>query len=348
MSQHTEIIAKIKADIETLEGSDLDEFDMVDGVTAILVDAVDLIQQRYDHPRLKALQDDEDPAFDRFASRMKNSLETQQNYLSSLSELFTTEPDLVSEKLTKAQGKINKIIKDERLLFQQSSALFEKEEEIRTRKKRLDALLAKKTELEAIQKRLAKHDVNALSREVETIAENNQKTQAELVPLRERRERLQSEYETLQEAMDNLRSSMERLEDAHGTQAAEITRQLPQWIDALKARADERERKDQQYVQELEQETRRLEAVETRLQERLQDIERFIDAAETGEDILRAHFEANSGIGERFSQSLPQRREEIEIFQTDIANQLRQFDALLREMQARLEEIAVERGAISV
>ncbi len=358
MSQNREIIAKIKADIEALEGSDPDnsdmdnsnpdEFDMVDGVTAILGDAVELIRQRYDHPRLKALHDDEDPAFDRFASRMKSSLEAQQKYLSSLSELFTTDSNLVSEKLTAAQGRIDEIIKDEGLLFQQSSALFEKEEEIRSRKQQLDALLAKKTELEAIQRRLSKHDIDALSREVETIAENKRKREAELAPLQERRERLRSEYEELQEAVNNLRANIERLDDAHGTQAAEISRQLPQWIDVLRTRSDKRERKDQGYVQELEQETRRLEAVETRLQEHLQDIERYIDAAETGEEMLRAHFEANSGLGERFSHSLPQRREEIEIFRTDIAKQLRQFDNLLREMQARLEEIEAERTQISI
>jgi len=108
-----DILNKMKNAIAALEGEQEDEFDTVADSMSLLNDAAAFLTLMYEPHKLRKLKNNDDPAFDRFASKLKIALKSELDYLDSISSLFiadSSDNDAISRKIISYQQEITEIL----------------------------------------------------------------------------------------------------------------------------------------------------------------------------------------------------------------------------------------------
>ncbi len=341
MTERAEILAALKADIAELETGQ-DEFDEVGSVFSLFQHVLALLPSSYDIDRLRGWRDLDDPAFDRFASKLKTTLEAQREYLDGIAGVLEIEGDLVADKIAARRTEIDQLLARKETVLAQGAEVFAAESEIRAQSARLDELTSRRAALSEMAETLSGHDLDALASEVDSLEAEVRRLEADRGPLAEKTDRLKADRQSLREALRGLERDMAGLKDAYGREAAELARRIPEWVETLSARTAGREAKAEGYVEELSDAARAYEAAETRLQDHLKEIRDYTAAIDQRREILRIHFNADREIGGRFAESLPEMRDELEGLASRIDADLTRLDETLARMQEQIEAVAKE------
>lgn len=342
MELKDELLEKIKASVTALGQRDQDDFDSLQSSLAILHAVANLLRLLYDNGKIKQWKSQDDPAFYRFASKLKVGLELQRDYLNSISDSLISDDDIVSKKIMSCQEQINSILEKEKSILKKIAPLLEKEHELNENKKRLDLLLEKQRNFEEIEQKLSGINLQDLTAEVEEKEKGKTKLEVEYQPLLEKRDSLVKEVNDFREAVQNLTRELDGLEEAYGEDAAKLAENIPKWIQTIKNRKVARKQKDKKYITDLEREAEELKKVENQLQEHIQKFKKFASLSTANDEILRVHFESNKTLGDRFSKSLPDIKYDLAQLTEAIEKQLKNFDETLMHMQKRIEEAAAE------
>ena len=341
MTERAEILAALKADIAELETGP-DEFDEVGSVFSLFQHVLALLPSSYDGDRLRGWRDLDDPAFDRFASKLKTTLEDQREYLDGIAGVLEIEGDVVADKIAARRAEIDQLLARKETVLAQGAELFAAESEIRARTARLDELTSRRTALSEMAEALAGRDLNGLASEVDALEADVRRLEADRGPMAEKAARLEADRQSLREALRGLERDMAGLKDAYGREAAELARRVPEWVETLRVRTAEREAKVEGYVGELSDAARAYQDAETRLQDHLKEIRDYTAAIDQRREVLRIHFNADREIGVRFAESLPEMREEVEGLVSRIEADLTRLDETLARMREQIEAVENE------
>lgn len=333
---------RIRDGLDFLEDNGQDEFDKVESCFSMLNDFYTLLGLLYNSDKLRNWKRADDPSYDRFTSKLKSFLEYQGNYLNSISPLLITDNDKISKKIFSAQEEINSLLEKKGSLLKAISPLLEKESELKEGKERFDDLVAKKKALEEIEQSLSDVNIDAFSKEIKEKEETKRALEEKYQPLLEEKKRLDEDMSELDESFNNLTEEVQKLKGAYGKELAELTESIPKLITNIKDKRLSREEKLKKYVVDLEREAEELREVESKVHEQIHKINEYADSALTTHEILKAHFGSNKEIGEQFTKSLPHAKERIEELNRNIANELKEYDASLRDIQNRIKEIISE------
>lgn len=108
--QRDALLMRMRKAVEALQASPREKFDAVAHCMILAHDSAALLELLFGRDKLKQWMESDDPRFDRFASRLKMSLERIRGYLDSVSELFAPGGDVVREKITTAQREIEAVL----------------------------------------------------------------------------------------------------------------------------------------------------------------------------------------------------------------------------------------------
>ncbi|MCW3488689.1 hypothetical protein [Dethiobacter alkaliphilus] len=348
MKNKQKYLEGIKKNLVTLEKENRDEFDMITAVFSILYEATGMLGHMYDEKKVKEWKQKDDPSFYRFASTLKTGLELQWDYLNSISRHLVSEGDIVSQKVAAYQEKMKSLLKREKNILKEAGSVIKKEDELQEANKRVEALLNKKMELEEIEKKLANLDI----REIEGEIARKEKVKADLEdryrPLLNKQKDLENSITEISNAMENISVILSQLEAVSGKESRRLAENLPQWIDVIQKRQIAREEKEKEYMNELLMEAERLQETEKKIQEHLEKMNKFVALAMDNREILRTHFEANKTLNSRIfrslkslgDMSLAEIQENLSAAMDGIEKDLDRFDASLKEMHMRIQEIA--------
>ncbi len=347
MNNKKEILERIKNSIVALEKEDQDEFDLITAVFSISHETTNLLGTMCGGEKIKGWKDGDDPSFYRFASKLKIGLELQRDYLNSISGQLILERDIVSQKITDCQVRINSLLEQEKTILKEVDSLIQKEDELKEKNKRVDALFNKKNELEDIEKKLSGIDLKKLEAKVVKLEKKKTDLENKYRPLLNQKEALQNTITELSAEMQNITGALTRFETAKGEEVQRLTENIPQWIEKIKQRRMAREGKDREYMAKLEEEAGELRETEKMIQEHLNKSKELVALAMDKREILRTHFEANKTIDHRFSRSLshmslPQMQGDLSRLTETVEKELVRFDVVLGELHKRIQEIAAE------
>lgn len=334
------LFENISTALAALEQENQDEFDAVAIAFSIFQDAASLLSRMYEAPRLAQWKQADNPAFDRFASKLKNALEFQRDYLYSVSHLFEPDTDAISQKIAGCQREINALLEKQAAVCKDGERLFEKEKELKAAKDHLDQLLQRKKELEEAEKQLSAYDPERLNAEINSLEKKISELEARYHPLVEKKEKLEPKYEELARAVRNLEQGIKQLEAAYGEESLKLAREIPEWTAVIRQKTASREEKDKKYILELAEEAETYKAAETRVQEHLRQMTQFAESAAALQDVFHAHFEADRQLGGRFSKSLSREKETLSRTAESIETELREFDEMLKELHREIEKVA--------
>jgi len=342
MGEKSELLNKIRVNLTALERQDKDEFDSVANSLSLLQLTVDLLTVLYDNKKIKEWKERDDPAFYRFASKLKVGLELQRDYLSTISDILVSNDDAVAQKIIACKEQINSVVEKENSILREIEPLLEKENELSSNQERLDSLLDKQRALKKIEKKLSEINLDELSAEVQEMEKAKAELEAEYQPLLDKRQILTEEVTGLRGTVQNLSGEINQLEGAFGEDVIKLAETIPKWIQQIKVRKAIREEKLSKYVAKLEKESEELKKVENQLQEHIQKINEFVSLCMTNQEIFRVHFQSNKALSNRFSKSLPDMNHELIKLNETTKKELKKFDESLSRMQRKNEEISTD------
>ncbi|MFW6333420.1 MAG: hypothetical protein ACOC23_09000 [Thermodesulfobacteriota bacterium] len=329
--------------LQSLDGAlndSLDEFDRVAHAFALAGKVLNLISEDFGRDRLDRWRQNDDPALLRFASGMKNFLEQQKIYLDAAAEPLLTESGTITRKIADRRREIDQTLAQENTMLNSGEALLSAENELRTRHRQLETLQNRLNELSALEKELADIDLDKLRLEVSAKETRAAELKQQHRPLLDKKCDLETRFNEMREAMHRLSKDIEQLSSAHGEAARELTGRLPEWVARIRARADIRSEKAQEYLAEMAEETERLAKLEAEVQNHLDSINAYADAAAGLQDVLTTHFNANRELSRSFAKSLGGMEEGLQEREHAMETALSEHDEMLRNLQRRIRATA--------
>lgn len=341
---------RIHEALEKLEDGNTNDFDRTTAVLTLFNDSLQLIYEHFPADKFEEWKnkDETEAYFFRFSSLLKQSLEKERNYLESILSVLSIPDDIVSQKIADYSDRIFKMMEEEKSVLTKGKPLFEKESELQEQLRRLNELKSKIQELEGIEQELSKYNLKALAEEAKKLEQAKIELEKKAKPLRETVDTIKAEYSEMQKDFDDLVSLHNHLVSVSGSEAVQASDRLLACIERIRQRKIVREGKPSVYLKELESEITELKSIEQQIAERLKQLDEISSALTTNRDILSLHFKSNNELGERFGKTLRDDIEHLNTLYGSIKDMLSNYDADLKKLHERIQQINAEFRPIGI
>ncbi len=343
MTTKRELLDSIKSYLASLERDDQEDYDSVTCALSIFKENMDLLSIIFNTEKIKTWRDLADPSYDRFTSKLKMALDKQREYMQSIKEtLVVKDDDIILKKIADCQQEIDNVKYQEKSVLIAIQPLIEKEDELKLSNEKLNSLIDRKKELEGIEEKLSGVNMAKLEQEVLDLEKLMADYENKYKPLAEKLDALKKDVEETRSAMREISRKIDVLDGADSELAIRVLESIPAWIQKIKSRKSIREEKNRNYIEALETEVLELQKVESQIKENIDKINEFVSAAMTNQEIMRIHYESNKVLGGRFSKSLIDLKNDITVMAEQIEKDLNSFDDNLKQMQKRIQDVAMQ------